>query len=180
MYLKPILMDCHDQNVVLGLVILQLWYHCDPQTVIPSATKIINSTNLRHLWFWLCNTHLVRVFLPYKMTQAGGGFLSGEQQIIFLCLFFSLFPKCHEASAPMISDVAICKVVPRTVQSNHTTVSTNTLGMNSNRSCVRWQQERPAGENRLKLVICLIIISHPAQQDLSCIEFRLGVERGPN
>lgn len=78
----------------------------------------------------------------------------------------------------LLSDVVVCKVVPRTVQSNHTRVS---AGMNSNRKCVRWRQEgRPEREHRLKLVICLVSISHPAGALLYRISHGVGEEQFRN
>lgn len=110
--------------------VMQLWRRCDPQTAIPCAFGVINTTNLRHL---------VHVFLQYTMTQSGGGFFSGEQQIFFCFLFF-LYKMSWS-----LNDVAVCNVEARNCASNHAAVSTNTPGMTSNRLCVRWQLERPVG-----------------------------------
>lgn len=96
------------------------------------------------------------------MTQSGGGFFSGEQQI-FSCFFYFKM-------SWSLSDVAVCNVEARNCASNHATVSTNTPGMTSNRLCVRWQLERPEGEHRL-------IITHHPPSGISCLEFHLEVEK---
>lgn len=110
------------------------------------------------------------------MTQSGGGFFSGEQQIfssVILC-FFS-FPKCHEASVTLLSDVAVCKVVPRTVQGNHTRVSADTPGTNSNRSCEMMTTGKTRGREQARHLPGQHKSS--TQQELSCIEFHTGEER---
>lgn len=57
--------------------------------------------------------------------------------------------------------VGSAKLRPGTMQANYTVVSRETVGMNSNRSHVIRQQERPEGELATHIVVCLIIVTHP-------------------
>lgn len=162
MYLRPIIMDCLDQNVILILVILQLWHQCDPQTAILDAVEVINATNLRHLWLWLGATVIASVFSSQiRWLSQVVGYFSGEQQIFSAAYFFFFLSLAPLQNVMKPRWRGFLQSGAQNCASDHTTnVSANTPGMNSNRSCVRWQQERPEGEHRLKLVICLITISH--------------------
>lgn len=116
MYLRPIIMDCLDQNVILILVILQLWHQCDPQTAILDAVEVINATNLRHLWLWLGATVIASVFSSQiRWLSQVVGYFSGEQQIFSATYFFSSLSLLSKMSWSL-GDEAFCKVVPRTVR----------------------------------------------------------------
>lgn len=155
-------MDCLDQTVILTRVILQLWHHYGPQIVILYCWGYkCNSSASSVTW---CNNHFV--FLPYKMTQSGGGFFSGEQQIfssVILGFFSFLFQnvtkplwRCFQTWRSAKWCQELCKATTQEcLQTHRARIVTDRVRW--------WQQERPEGES--KLVICLISISCPPSRN---------------
>lgn len=161
---ETIIMGQLDQNVILSLVILQSWRHCDPQWhYIRYAVKVTNATHLCLTW---CHRHLVHV-PPIWDDSVRWWVLLWRAVDILLCVFFKMSQSLHDAG--------FCKVMPRNCASNTTHL------------CLQIQQAwivtDPAwDDNRKDQKESIDSDSHmpyhhktSTQQDLSCIEFHMGV-----